>query len=160
MRRHDDRRVGIPTMCMMVAAASLLLGACSSGSPGDSGDAGGSGSIVGSCTDVVKASCGGNGSNGGCTYCTDYSGTLVTTSSAKEACTATNGIAGNTNTYSSSPCPTADRVGSCVSGISNSASINVVRYYSPGFSNSTNPPKGTQSAQASCTEVDGKYTAN
>jgi hypothetical protein len=49
-------------------------------------------------------------------------------------------------------------VGSCVPGTSTSTDSTTVRYYSPGFSSSQSPPKGTESAPASCSSVSGKFT--
>ena len=93
---------------------------CGGGGDDDDGvDSGGTGGSAGSCS-VPPAS-----------TCIDYTGSIWTATSAQDNCKDL-----PSSTYSSSACPTADRVGSCAHAQGGDGEY-VTHYYSPTFSETT-----------------------
>lgn len=108
----------------------------------------------------VVAACGGVDSvlpaGGSCNTpnvgtCSDYTGTgWRTPGTVQNTCNQVGTSSMTTATYSSSPCPTASRVGSCITGRGTVQEI-TLRFYSPRVN--------TQAAQAACASQGGVYVA-
>ncbi len=124
-------------MATLVTLVSIVLFVGCSGGSGSgvpSADGGGPTTAAGSCNGGLES---------GCTQelcCQDYRGNF-TAASARTSCAA---IAG---TYSTEPCRTDNRVGSCVL-YQNTAAEQIVRYYA-GYT-FLSSPSGAESVAANC----------
>lgn len=125
------QKQGLSTLSTLLTAAAVSFAGCGSDDPA-------TGPAAGSCNFV---------SSGGITTCYEYYGSGYTTATAQTACSNLN--SGGTATYSTSACPTTDRVGSCRIR-AGQPTEEYIRYLTGNTSDA---------AEATCTVRSGTYTA-
>ncbi len=103
----------------VLAVVLACAGGCGGGDDDDSGADGGGGGGAGSCSVEPAATC------------IDYTGSIWTATSAEDNCKEM-----PSSTYSSSSCPSSDRVGSCAHAQGGDGEF-VTHYYGPTFTAAT-----------------------